>query len=59
MTEKLYKLTSIVDCSHQRPSSTYGMCGTKSRNYILSRDVTASHYVSDFTGNRCHNNMYG
>lgn len=53
------RIEVVTDPSRQRPSSTYGMCGTKSRNYILSRDVTASHYVSDFTGDHCHNNMYG
>ena len=49
----------VTDPRNQRPLSTYGMCGANSRNYILSRDLTASHYVNDFTGNRCHNNMYG
>lgn len=49
----------VTDPRNQRPSSTYGMCGANSRNYILSRDFTASHYVNDFTGDRCHNNMYG
>ena len=49
----------VTDPRNQRPLSTYGMCGTDSRNYILSREFTANHYVSDFTGDRCHNNMYG
>ena len=53
------RIEVVTDPRSQRPTSTYGMCGTDSRNYILSRDLTASHYVSDFTGNRCHNNMYG
>lgn len=49
----------VTDPSNQRPSSTYGMCGSASRNYILSREFTANHYVNYFTGDRCHNNMYG
>jgi hypothetical protein len=49
----------VTDPRNQRPLSTYGMCGANSRNYILSREFTANHYVSDFTGDRCHNNMYG
>ena len=53
------RIEVVTDPSNQRPSSTYGMCGSASRNYILSRDLTASHYVNNFTGNRCHNNMYG
>lgn len=53
------RIEVVTDPRNQRPSSTYGMCGANSRNYILSRDFTASHYVNDFTGARCHNNMYG
>lgn len=30
------RIEVVTDPSRQRPSSTYGMCGTKSRNYILS-----------------------
>lgn len=53
------RIEVVTDPRNQRPSSTYGMCGANSRNYILSRDFTANHYVNDFTGDRCHNNMYG
>lgn len=53
------RIEVVTNPRSQRPFSTYGMCGTDSRNYILSREFTANHYVSDFTGDRCHNNMYG
>lgn len=53
------RIEVVTDPRNQRPSSTYGMCGANSRNYILSRDLDAARYVNDFTGNRCHNNMYG
>lgn len=53
------RIEVVTNPRNQRPSSTYGMCGANSRNYILSREFTANHYVSDFTGDRCHNNMYG
>lgn len=49
----------VTDPRNQRPLPTYGMCGANSRNYILSRELPANRYVSDFTGDRCHNNMYG
>lgn len=53
------RIEVVTDPRNQRPSSTYGMCGANSRNYILSRDLDAARYVNDFTGDRCHNNMYG
>lgn len=53
------RIEVVTDPRNQRPSSTYGMCGASSRNYILSRELPANHYVNDFTGDRCHNNMYG
>lgn len=53
------RIEVVTNPRNQHPSSTYGMCGANSRNYILSREFTANHYVSDFTGDRCHNNMYG
>lgn len=49
----------VSDPESQRPHSPDGMCGAKSRDYILSPEIDAEEWASKFVTRRPHNNLFG
>ena len=49
----------VTDPESQRPISPDGMCGAKSRDYILSPEIDAEEWVRKFVAGRSHNNLFG
>lgn len=49
----------VTDPRSQRPSRPDGMCGAKSRRYILSPEIDATEWGNMFVTRRSHNKLYG
>lgn len=49
----------VTDPHSQRPSRPDGMCGTKSRTYILPPEIDATKWGNEFVTRRSHNKLYG
>lgn len=53
------RIEVVSDPESQRPHSPDGMCGAKSRDYILSPEIDAAGWASYFVTRRSHNNLFG
>lgn len=53
------RIEVVSDPESQRPHSPDGMCGAKSRDYILSPEIDAAEWASQFAIRRSHNNLFG
>lgn len=53
------RIEVVSDPESQRPHSPDGMCGAKSRDYILSPKIDAAEWASQFVTRRSHNNLFG
>lgn len=53
------RIEVVSDPESQRPISPDGMCGAKSRDYILSPEIDAEEWVTKFVTRRSHNNLFG
>lgn len=53
------RIEVVSDPENQRPISPDGMCGAKSRDYILSPEIDAEEWASKFVTRRSHNNLFG
>jgi hypothetical protein len=53
------RIEVVSDPESQRPISPDGMCGAKSRDYILSPEIDAEKWASKFVTRRSHNNLFG
>jgi hypothetical protein len=53
------RIEVVSDPENQRPISPDGMCGAKSRDYILSPEIDAEEWVTKFVTGRSHNNLFG
>lgn len=53
------RIEVVSDPESQRPHSPDGMCGAKSRDYILSPEIDAAEWASQFVTRRSHNNLFG
>ena len=53
------RIEVVSDPENQRPISPDGMCGAKSRDYILSPEIDAEKWATKFVTRRSHNNLFG
>lgn len=49
----------VTDPRSQHPRNPDGMCGAKSRNYILPPEIDATEWGNKFVTRRSHNKLYG